>query len=183
MRSTSFRQFLNSFSLQRIADPLALQAAHTDAPCKNPQQLPSAAIPSAVFFTYASLKSSAKLTTTKTASRNKMSIKFYIPQCTVDNVPPWTPFPPPVPPPPRSSSPTRPPPPCHCPRRSPRGHPLLLPLPQIVHLGPPPLPCPHLTYLLLRAPLWICSELSPLATISDSEPSLAAHPTASIALL
>ena len=36
----------------------APQTAHTDAPCKNCRQLPSAGISSAVFFAYTSLTSS-----------------------------------------------------------------------------------------------------------------------------
>ena len=50
--------FRNSFLLQRIHDPLALQATHTDAPYKNRRQLLSAAISSAVFIAYMSLTSS-----------------------------------------------------------------------------------------------------------------------------
>ena len=78
--------FQNSFLLQRIVDPLALWADHTEAPCKNCWQLPSAAILLEVFFAYTSMTSSANWTTTKTASRNKMSIKFYIQHWTVKNV-------------------------------------------------------------------------------------------------
>ena len=40
----------NLFLLRRIADPLALRAAHTDAHYKNLQKLPSAAISSEVFL-------------------------------------------------------------------------------------------------------------------------------------
>ena len=54
--------------------------------CENRRQLPSAGISSAFFFAYASLTSLANWKTKKTASRNKMLIKFYIPQWTVDNV-------------------------------------------------------------------------------------------------
>ena len=62
----------------------APQAAHTGARCKNREQLPSAGISSAVFFAYATLTSSENWK--KTDIRNKMSIQFYIPQWTVNNV-------------------------------------------------------------------------------------------------
>ena len=77
--------FRNSFSLRIITGPLALQAAHTDAHCKNYRQLPPAAISLAVFFAYTFLTSSKILKTKKTACQNKMSIMFYIRQWMVDN--------------------------------------------------------------------------------------------------
>ena len=61
------------------------QATHTGAPCENCRQLPSAGISSVVFFVYASLTSSANKET-KTSSRNRMLIQFYIPQWMVDNI-------------------------------------------------------------------------------------------------
>ena len=61
----------------------APQAAHTDAPC-NFFKLPSSGISSAVFLRMRPWhhQQNGK----KTASRNKMSIKFFIPQWTVNNV-------------------------------------------------------------------------------------------------
>ena len=61
------------------------QATHTNAPCKNRQKLPSAEISSAVFLrtrTWHHQQTEKQ----KTASQNKISIKFYIPQWTVENV-------------------------------------------------------------------------------------------------
>ena len=77
--------FRKSFLLQRISDLLALQAAHTDAPWKNYRQLPSAAILSVFFLSVHVPDIIIKLNNQKTASRNKMSINFYIPQWTVEN--------------------------------------------------------------------------------------------------
>ena len=87
MRSTScWCFFRNSFLLSIIANLLDLQAAHTDAPWKNCWQLPSDEILSADFLVYPTLTSLTNWTTIKTASRNKISIKFYVWKWAVDNV-------------------------------------------------------------------------------------------------
>ena len=56
----------------------APQAAHTDAPCKNCRQFPSARISSAVFFAFASLTSSANRETKNCQSEKDVDqVLFY----------------------------------------------------------------------------------------------------------
>ena len=78
--------FRNSFSLRRIVDLLALQAAHTDAPCENCWQLPSAAIPSAVFFSRSRPWNHQQNKQQNKCLSEQDVYQVYIPQCTVNNV-------------------------------------------------------------------------------------------------
>ena len=77
--------FRDSFLLRIIAEPLAFQAAHTYNPSKNCRQMPSAATSSEVFCVRI-IDTIGNLINKKTASRKKMSIKFYIRQWTFVNV-------------------------------------------------------------------------------------------------
>ena len=80
------RSFSNTFSLWRITNPLALQAAHTDSSCEHCLQLPSVAIVLAVFFCVHVPEIIRKLNNKKTPSWNKISIKFYFQIWAVKNV-------------------------------------------------------------------------------------------------
>ena len=76
--------FRNSLWLRRIANPLALQDAHTDAPCKKLLTISFRCDFVRSFFSTRSWHHQ-QTEQQKTANRSKMSINFYIRKWTVDN--------------------------------------------------------------------------------------------------